>query len=110
MKPVLKQQVEIRCRKVLWLLMLVAAAACTTVPVQEMSDARQAVAAAVQSGATSAAPVQMTAAQTALKLAERLLRDHQYDAARHYARDAHTKAMEAQQIAQSKSGAGSVTH
>jgi hypothetical protein len=86
------------------LCMLVMVAGCANAPVQDMSDARQAVEAAVHSGAATAAPDKMTAAQTALKLAERLLRDHQFTAARHYARDARAKAMEAQAIAQSQAG------
>jgi len=81
-------------------------AGCASAPVQEMSDARQAVQAAAQSGAATAASAEMSAAQTALKLAERLLRDHQYGAARHYARDAHTKALHAQQVAESKTASG----
>ncbi|MES1196120.1 MAG: DUF4398 domain-containing protein [Steroidobacter sp.] len=88
------------------LLLTLLLAACASAPVQEMSDARQAVAAAVQSGAETAAPTEMSAEQTALKMAERLLRDRQFDAARHYARDAHTKALRAQQIAQSRTGSG----
>lgn len=93
-------QKKIRLSVVLLLTLLLAA--CASAPVQEMSDARQAVAAAAQSGAMDAAPAEMSAAQTSLKMAERLLRDHQFDAARHYARDAHTKALRAQQVAQSR--------
>lgn len=78
---------------------------CASAPVQEMSDARQAVQAAAQSGAAGAAPTQMNAAQSALKFAERLLRDHQYRAARNYALQAKTKAIEAQQIAQGQNPA-----
>lgn len=72
--------------------------ACTSVPVQEMSDARQAVEAASKAGAAEAAPTQMNAAKTALVMAERLLRDHQFSAARHYAQIARKRALEAQQM------------
>ena len=78
------------------LLLAILLSACASAPVQEMSDARQAVQAAMQSGAAAAAPTQMNAAQAALKMAERLVRDHQFNAARHYAQDARTKAIEAQ--------------
>lgn len=73
-------------------------AACSSAPVQEMSDARQAVEAASRAGAANAAPTQMTAAKTALVMAERLLRDHQFSAARHYAQVARKRALEAQQL------------
>lgn len=105
MTPKFVSRLETHLRVMLLFTLLLTA--CASAPVQEMSDARQAVAAAVQSGAEAAAPAEMTAAQTALKMAERLLRDHQFDAARHYARDAHTKALRAQQIAQSRTGSGS---
>jgi len=88
-------------RRAIPLLVLVFAG-CASPPVQEMSDARQAVEAAIHSGAASAAPEKMNSAQTELKMAERLLRDHQFNAARHYARNARAKAMDAQAIAQSK--------
>ncbi|HVY21985.1 MAG TPA: DUF4398 domain-containing protein [Steroidobacteraceae bacterium] len=84
------------------LLLAIMLSACASAPVQEMSDARQAVQAALQSGAATAAPAQMNAAQTALRLAERLVRDRQFEAARHYAVDARAKAIEAQSIAQHK--------
>jgi hypothetical protein len=71
--------------------------ACSSAPVQEMSDARQAVEAASRAGAASVAPTQMNAAKAALTMAERLLRDHQFSAARHYAQLARKRALEAQQ-------------
>jgi len=77
-------------------------AACTTPPVQEMSDARQAVDAAVESGAAKQAPEKMGSAQAALRMAERLMHDHQFNAARHYAVEAKRRALEAQGTAQSK--------
>ena|SRR5438128_11941125 len=89
----------------LWAVALLLLAACATPPVQEMSDARQAVDAAIESGATRAAPEKMGSAQAALKMAERLLRDHQFKAAKHYAIDAKGKAQEAQRVAQSRTSA-----
>jgi len=85
----------------LWLVSLLLVA-CAAPPVQEMSDARQAVDAAVESGAMGAAPEKMNSAKVALKMAERLLRDHQFSAARYYATDAKRKALDAQHAAQSK--------
>jgi len=68
-----------------------------------MSDARQAVNAAIESGAAQAVPEKMNSAQAALKMAEKLLRDHQFTAARYYAKDAKKKALDAQRLAQSRS-------
>ena len=87
------------------LLLAVSLAACATAPVQEMSDARQAVEAAVQSGATRNAPAEISAAQAALSQAEKMLKSHQYRWARHYAQDARNKAIEAQQVSQSQGSA-----
>jgi predicted component of type VI protein secretion system len=98
MKQKTVQWVTTRFRYGVMISLCVVLAACASAPVQEMSDARQAVEAAVQSGAATTAPTQMTAAQNALRMAERLLRDHQFSAARHYALAARKKALEAQQI------------
>jgi len=102
MKLITVQWVITRFRNAVMISLCVMLSACASAPVQEMSDARQAVEAAIQSGAASTAPTQMTSAQTALRMAERLLRDHQFSAARHYARVARNKALEAQQISQPK--------
>jgi len=96
-----------RLQRTLWVASLLLAA-CTTPPVQEMSDARQAVEAATEAGASQAAPEKMAAAQAALRMAERLLRDHQFSAARHYAVDAKRKALDAQGVAQSKMSAPAI--
>ncbi|HEX2583543.1 MAG TPA: DUF4398 domain-containing protein [Steroidobacteraceae bacterium] len=93
-----------RLQHLLWCGMLLLAACTTTPPVQEMSDARQAVEAAIESGAAQTVPEKMSSAQAALKMAERLLRDHQFNAARYYAKDAKKKALDAQRLAQSRSG------
>ena len=95
--------IGVRLQRMLWL-GTVLLAACTTPPVQEMSDARQAVDAAVASGAAKQVPDKMGSAQAALRMAERLMRDHQFSAARHYAVDAKRKALEAQDAAQAKAG------
>ena len=91
-------------QRLLWCGILLLAACATTPPVQEMSDARQAVKAAIEAGAPRSVPEKMNAAQAALKMAEKLLRDHQFSAARYYAMDARKKALEAQRLAESISG------
>lgn len=75
--------------------------ACASAPVQEMSDARQALDAALQAGAAQRAPRQTKAAQTALAEAERSLKRHEFSRARTSAHEARTQAIEAQRIAQS---------
>lgn len=70
---------------------------CAAVPVQEMSDARQAVAAA-QSGGDRTANAQLQAAREALAQAEEALKNVQYRRARELAVQARAKAIEAQQV------------
>lgn len=60
----------------------IAAAACTTAPVQEMSNARQAVQAAAQAGAPRYAPGLYAKAQRWLDDAEFALKSGDYDRAR----------------------------
>lgn len=74
--------------------------ACAAVPVQEMSDARQAVQAALEAGASQRAPQQMQAAQTALQTAETQLKRSEYRRAKRSALEARAKAIEARQTAQ----------
>ena len=73
---------------------------CAGVPVQEMSDARQAVQAALGAGAAQRAPQQMSAAQSALAQAEVHLKRREFRRARHSALEARTQAIEAQRAAQ----------
>jgi hypothetical protein len=57
-------------------------AGCTSAPVQEMSDARQAIAAARVAGATEGASPDLYAAQAAINRAERHLEAQEYTRAR----------------------------
>ncbi len=71
-------------------------AGCASIPVQEMSDARQAIEAAAQSGGDQKAVVQMREARAALASAEDALKKVQYRSARRLAQQARTMAIEAQ--------------
>ena len=72
-----------------------AALGCTTAPVQEMSNARQAIRAAREAGAAHAAPQTLTEAQALLEQAEASLQKRAYREARRNAVSARTKAAEA---------------
>ena len=76
----------------LWLLLLTA---CAGAPVQEMSNARQAITAAEAAGASEHAPEVLSAARALLSSAERKLEDGNYRGARLDAVDAKTHAAEA---------------
>ena len=77
---------------------LLAVAACqTTPPVQEMSDARQAISAAEDAGAADKAASDYEAALGYLKKAETALNLREYARARHEALLAKDKALEALQ-------------
>jgi hypothetical protein len=81
-----------------WLGLLLAVAACqTTPPVQEMSDARQAISAAEDAGAADKAGSEYEAAVGFLKKAETALNNREYARARHDALQAKNKALEALQ-------------
>lgn len=86
-----------------WLLFCaVALAGCAGAPVQEMSNARQAVRAAEHAGANTRAPELMSEARQALRSAEGHLRQGEYRTAREEAELARTKAVEARRVAESK--------
>ncbi|HEX9207490.1 MAG TPA: DUF4398 domain-containing protein [Steroidobacteraceae bacterium] len=86
---------------VLWLLLCVGIlAGCAGAPVQEMSNARQAVRAAEKAGANTAAPELMTEAKQLLKDARTNLNQGEYRAAKDQAESARTKAIEARRIAE----------
>jgi hypothetical protein len=70
-------------------------AACTTAPVQEMSNARQAIKAAREAGAASTAPQSLTEAEALLSRAESSLERRAYRDARRDAIAARGKATEA---------------
>lgn len=73
----------------------VAALGCSTAPVQEMSNARQAIRAARDAGADKAAPQTLTEAQALLEQAEASLQRRSYREARRNAVSARSKATEA---------------
>jgi hypothetical protein len=85
----------------LWLLLCIAAVAgCVGAPVQEMSNARQAVRAAEKAGAVTIAPELLTEARQALRNAELSLRQGDYRTAREAAELARAKAVEARRVAE----------
>lgn len=85
----------------LWLLLGIGlVTGCVGAPVQEMSNARQAVRAAEKAGATTAAPELLTEAKQLLKDARTQLNQRDYRAARDNAEGARSKAIEARRIAE----------
>lgn len=74
-------------------------ASCATAPVQEMSDARQALSAARDAGADQAAPTLLEGAESALEQAEQELNAGAYAEARKQADIAREKAIEARKKA-----------
>ena len=74
---------------------LLTAAGCQTAPVQEMSDARQAITVAREAGAEEYAADDLKAAVEYLQSAERFLNDRQYDLARRDALQAKSSALDA---------------
>jgi Domain of unknown function (DUF4398) len=71
---------------------------CAGAPVQEMSNARQAVRAAEKAGAAKHAPEQLAEAQALLKSAETNLRHRDFRMAREEAERARSKAIEARRV------------
>ena len=76
-------------------LMLGMVLGCTTIPMQEMSDARQAVQAAREANAAQLAPVPMESAETLLNKAKQALDAGAYDQARSEALAARREAIKA---------------
>jgi hypothetical protein len=72
---------------------------CASAPVQEMSDARQAIRAAQNAGASQKAAIQLESAQTLMSSAERSLQKRLYRAAKRDAVAAREQAVEAMQRA-----------
>lgn len=79
---------------------LFALSACASAPVQEMSDARQAIQAAYAAGADRVARDTLLSARSLLEQAERELESGRYREARRNALDARTKAMLAREQAE----------
>lgn len=74
---------------------LLTAAGCQTAPVQEMSDARQAITVARDAGAEKHAADDLKAAVDYLQSAERFLNEREYELARRDALNAKTSALDA---------------
>ncbi len=83
-----------RLIKILSLILLLSA--CAGMPVQEMSNARQAVEAARKAGADIRAPKELESAEGLLHNAEKALEDGNYSQAKKNARAAHDQAVTAQ--------------
>ena len=81
------------------LILLLFTACATTAPVQEMSNARQTIQAAVDAGAEIYAPDELADARALLDDASRALEDENYTLARDYALQAKQRAMQARQTA-----------
>ncbi|MEN7341595.1 MAG: hypothetical protein AAAFM81_01585 [Pseudomonadota bacterium] len=81
-------------------------AACTSVPppIQEMSDARQAIAAALAADARKHSPEKLSEAEQRLRKAEDNLRRRAYAAARREADSAKDFAMQAREEAEASKG------
>ena len=81
------------------LILLLFTACATTAPVQEMSNARQTIQAAVEAGAEIHAPDELANARELLEEASRELEIGNYPLARDYALQAKQHAMQARQTA-----------
>lgn len=79
---------------------LLTTAGCQTAPVQEMSDARQAIAVAKEAGAADHAAADLHAAEEFLISAERSLGNRLYSKARDHALKAKSSALDALKISE----------
>ena len=77
-------------------------AGCQSAPVQEMSDARQAISVAKKAGAAEHAPNDLKAAMEYLQSAESFIGQRQYDMARRDAVNAKVSALNALQASSNK--------
>jgi hypothetical protein len=90
------------------LTMLLVASACETAPpVQEMSDARQAIAVAREAGAADLAATELAQAEAYLQRAEAKLNDNAYREARNDAISAKSRALKALKLSESAKKSGS---
>ena len=74
----------------------------TAPPVQEMSDARQAIAVAKEAGAEELATIHLKAAESYLQSAQEKLNKQQFSEARSDAKQAKIKALDALRFAEAK--------
>jgi tRNA A37 N6-isopentenylltransferase MiaA len=84
-------------------LVLAVLTACASAPVQEMSDARQAVMAAQAAGAAERAPVELAEAQQLIEEAQRQLQRRDYGKAQRMAINARKRAVKALEVARQSS-------
>lgn len=82
------------------LAMLLVVAGCQSAPVQEMSDARQAITVAKEAGAAEYASAELKAAMDLLTSAERSLNRREYTQARDNAMQAKVKALDALKVSE----------
>lgn len=85
-------------------IVLLCLAGCVAAPVQEMSDARQAVRAAQAAGAAERAPQELGAAQDYVSQAETHLEQHAYRSARTAAIEARRMAIRALEMSRAAQG------
>jgi hypothetical protein len=85
-------------------------AACKGPPVQEMSDARQAIAAARAAGAAERSPTELNAAQAAIQRAEQDLELRHFARARYSAQEAKRRAASALANSQSSAAPADPAH
>ena len=85
---------------------MVGLAGCKGPPIQEMSDARQAIAAARAAGAVERAPTELNAAQAAIARAEQELQLQHFNRARFSAEEAKRRASAALANAQNSTATG----
>ena len=88
--------------RVVGLVAVLTLAGCQSAPVQEMSDARQAISVAKKAGAAEYAPSDLKAAMDYLQSAESFIGQRQYDMARRDAVNAKVSALNALQVSSSK--------
>jgi Domain of unknown function (DUF4398) len=96
-----------RVLRVFVLLLSIGIAACASAPVQEMSNARQAIKAARDAGAEKMAPQTLSEAEALLHRAEGSLQRREYREARREAVAARSKAAEALSAVQKPANNGS---
>lgn len=75
-------------------------AGCAGAPIQEMSDARQAIRAAERAGAAKYAPEPLAEAKKLVEQARAQMQQREYREARYDAEEARTKAVQARRIAE----------
>ncbi len=75
-------------------------AGCAGAPIQEMSDARQAIRAAERAGAAKYAPEPLAEAKKLVEQARAQMQQREYRDARYAAEEARTKAVQARRISE----------